>query len=249
MLRLSHLLDVRENGTPSIRRAVRIPVSQLSHRVHELPVKGAMVAIASTGNDAEEASTWFRESGRQVITTTEFEFGESPPSRLWSPNEFLEDCLPDLPVGSAIDLGCGTGRDSVHMASLGWSVTAIDRLEDALDLGRGLERNYLTTGNSIQWKRMDLDRVVDFSPADLVCCFFYLSRPLLSQLDKILNPNGYLIAETFTSEHRERFGKPRSLDRVLTPNELRTFADGLEIIRYEEGWHEGRHTARMLARR
>lgn len=41
-----------------------------------------------------------------------------------------------LPPGRALDIGCGSGRDAVHLAKRGWRVTAVDLVPSALDSAR-----------------------------------------------------------------------------------------------------------------
>jgi|SRR5688572_4964445 len=41
-----------------------------------------------------------------------------------------------VPLGSALDLGCGTGRWSVKLAERGWQVTGIDVVPRAIDAAR-----------------------------------------------------------------------------------------------------------------
>ena len=47
---------------------------------------------------------------------------------VWSaePNRFLPPEVEGLPVGRALDLACGEGRNAVWLATQGWSVTGVD---------------------------------------------------------------------------------------------------------------------------
>ena len=49
------------------------------------------------------------------------------------PNEALASEVPDLPPGRALDIGSGSGRDAIWLASKGWQVTAIDISQAAID--------------------------------------------------------------------------------------------------------------------
>jgi SAM-dependent methyltransferase len=51
------------------------------------------------------------------------------------------DDAPPLPVGSALDLGCGTGDSSIYLARHGWRVTGVDFVPKALERARAKAAN------------------------------------------------------------------------------------------------------------
>lgn len=55
--------------------------------------------------------------------------------RIWSgrPNPQLVDEVADLPPGAAADIACGEGGDALWLAARGWTVTAVDLAQAALD--------------------------------------------------------------------------------------------------------------------
>jgi cyclopropane fatty-acyl-phospholipid synthase-like methyltransferase len=57
----------------------------------------------------------------------------------WDTGEIPEELtaeLDSLPPGRALDIGCGTGTQAVHMAQRGWQVTGLDDLEQPLRRAR-----------------------------------------------------------------------------------------------------------------
>lgn len=80
---------------------------------------------------------------------------DEPPLLL---RKFLD--TPDAqPPANALDLGCGTGADAVHLARRGWTVTAVDVVPKALAAGK---RRAEQAGVDVQWIRgsvADLDRL------------------------------------------------------------------------------------------
>jgi SAM-dependent methyltransferase len=60
-----------------------------------------------------------------------YQAGSVPWDQVDPPPEVLA-FVPKLPVGRALDLGCGLGRASLCMAQLGWQVAAIDFIPQAI---------------------------------------------------------------------------------------------------------------------
>jgi SAM-dependent methyltransferase len=246
------LLDPRpahESIADPLMGAVNIPLGELPDRTYELPAKNDIVYIADVGRTADLALQWLQAHGRSgEIWKQPWEGGGQP--RLWLPNEFLEEQIALAKPGFAIDLACGTGRDAVFLANLGWQVLAIDVLSDAIERAEALESRYRRNGESVSWRVADVSQgVPELAVADLATMFYFLDRQLLLEAIKHLPAGATLIVETFTTVHQERFGKP-SPARALQPGELRELAGSMEVIHYSEEWRSsGRHTARLEARK
>ncbi len=255
------LLDPRspyEAAARPLAGAVNIPADEIEARTSELPPRGAALRVAGGNEGTDRAVAALRGLGRGVVV-------ESSPralgaeeravrGRLWSASAWLETVLPNLSVGRALDVACGSGRDAVFLAAQGWQVLAVDWLPDALDLGRGLAARY-APGAAIDWRCIDLEQDgapadgagVFEAPFDLITVFRYLHRPLFCRFRDWLAPGGSLVFETFTTLHRRRHGKPSRDAHVLRPGELQTLLEGWEIRSIDESWRGDAHTARAWA--
>lgn len=155
-----------------------------------------------------------------------------------------------LPRGRALDVACGSGRNALLLARLGFRVDAIDFSLNALMRARAAAHREALPLRLIQ---ADLESFpLRAEHYDLIVQIRYLQRSLYRTLKQALRPGGHLVIETFLLEQRE-LGHPTDPSFLLEHDELRdAFAD-LEIIRYEEGLFQTEsgpaHLARLLARR
>ena len=229
--------------------SVNIPAWELPDRTYELPGKTELIEVADFGPASTVAVEWLNAHGRSARLAVA-EFGTDRGSgRLWSPNPFLEECVVDLTPNTALDLGCGAGREAVFLASMGWTVSAVDLLPDALERASRFAAHYPELQGRISWETRDLElEFPDLQNLGLVSMLYFLDRSAVQKAKSHLRPGGSLVLETFTERHRERFGKPQSLDRTLRTGELRDIAAGMEIHHLSEDWRvNGRHTGRLWA--
>jgi SAM-dependent methyltransferase len=137
--------------------------------------------------------------------------------------------------GRVLDLAAGSGRHSLYLAGLGFSVLAVDRDVLALEL---LEQSKGSL--AIETEQHDLEgsswplanRVGLF---DAVVVTNYLYRPYLDLLPDLLAEGGVLIYETF-AHGNAAFGKPNNPDFLLQTGELLDFAarHDLPVLAYED---------------
>ena len=87
------------------------------------------------GIDAVSGDTIMQESEKFQAHYAREKAGKPLPWQHAEPNRFLDPITEtrDKP-GKALDLGCGSGVDSVHLAELGWRVTSLDFMQQALDM-------------------------------------------------------------------------------------------------------------------
>jgi tellurite methyltransferase len=170
----------------------------------------------------------------------------------------LRELLPLLPLGPALDLACGTGRNALFLARKR-PVTAVDRSEAALDAlakRAALAGIAVSRGSGIDRARSGVRIVVaDLERSQLpteafnaIICTDYLQRSLFPKMVAALAPNGMLMFETFTRAQLEFAEGPRDPLYLLDPGELRTAFPQLKTVFYRE-LNAGRGIASLLARK
>ncbi|WP_040766603.1 class I SAM-dependent methyltransferase [Sulfurimonas gotlandica] len=130
-------------------------------------------------------------------------------------------------VGHAIDLACGTGRNTHFLALKGFEVDAVDISDVAL--------KEVKKTSSINKIDADLDKYnIAPNKYDLIVNVNYLNRRLVSQMKEALKPGGVVIFETFLIAHGDFKLPTMNLDYLLRKNELLHYFIGLDVIYYEE---------------
>lgn len=99
---------------------------------------------------------------------------------VWStePNQFLPPAVADLPVGTALDLACGEGRNAVWLATQGWTATGVDFSAAGLDKAAQLA-DANGVADRTRWVCADVTTWVPDAVVDLVVVFYlHLPEPL-----------------------------------------------------------------------
>lgn len=114
------------------------------------------------------------------------------------PNALLVAEVRELPVGTALDLGCGQGGDAMWLASRGWRVVAADVSATALQRGAG-HAEAAGVAEGIEWQRHDLAVSLPAGRYDLVSAC-YLHSPVKLPRGQIMrsaaaavNPGGTFV--------------------------------------------------------
>ena len=122
------------------------------------------------------------------------------------------------PLGKALELGCGTGRQSVDLARRGWDVTGVDAVPRALDRARGHARS---AGVSATFVRGDVTRLSEFVGSGFrlaldIGCFHGLEdrqrRAYGEQLTMVTERGSTLLLFVFAPGRRSPL--PRGVDRA-----------------------------------
>ncbi|MCP4490466.1 MAG: class I SAM-dependent methyltransferase [Gammaproteobacteria bacterium] len=148
-----------------------------------------------------------------------------------NPVTLLEDWLPQVPVGRALDVACGAGRNSIFMARAGFCVDAIDISHQGLDKAR---QNAQSQGFDINWIEHDLDQGYEVETEyNLIVVMWYVNLPLISKLCDSLAPGGYLLCEEHLRVEQEVIGPGNPSYRVASGT-LSEAVRGLDILAYQE---------------
>ncbi len=151
--------------------------------------------------------------------------------RKGNPVTLIEDWVPNIPIGRALDVACGAGRNAIFLAHAGFDVDALDISRAGLELGRQDAQNQ---GFDIHWIEHDLDRPYQFeTDYDLIVVLWYVNLPLITKLCGSLAPGGYLLCEEHLQTDEEVIG-PQNQDYRVKPGALRDAVSSLEVLFYKE---------------
>ncbi|MEH6819288.1 MAG: FAD-dependent oxidoreductase [Dietzia psychralcaliphila] len=179
---------------------------------------GGMVNMMLVNEDFDRAVAAPPSSGSSVSsgapdsTGTPAEYWEgaySDNGHRWSGavNATTASVVANLPVGAALDLGCGEGGDALWLAEQGWDVTAVDLSPTAVSRGadaaaaRGV-------ADRIDWVAHDLSTWSTERRFDLVAASFFHSPVDLPRTEVLrgaaewIRPGGHLllVSHVFESE-------------------------------------------------
>jgi SAM-dependent methyltransferase len=111
-----------------------------------------------------------------------------------APNPYLDDETHGLPVGTALDAGCGTGADAVRLTASGWTVTGVDIAPSAL---RAAAERADRAAVPVTWVEADLTAWEPSTRFDLVAtAYAHASIPQLRLYRRIADwvaPGGTLL--------------------------------------------------------
>ena len=148
-----------------------------------------------------------------------------------NPVTLLEQWLPRLPGGHALDVACGAGRNALLLAGAGYRVDAIDISREGLTLAR---RQAGALGVSVNWIEHDLDHPFEFATDyDVIVVTWYVNLPLVTRLASCLAAGGIIVCEEHLQTGETVIGPENPRFRVA-PGALRECFRGLEVLHDEE---------------
>ncbi len=165
-----------------------------------------------------------------------------------APTPLVVETAKKLAPGKALDLACGTGRNTLWLAEQGWSVTAVDGSLVAIEIlrGRASERSVIVNTRLADLEKFEYQ--IEPSSWNLVAICYYLQRDLFEPAKQGVVPGGILISIVHITEPGEEPTAHR-----LRPGELERYFQGWKILHLREGrpndtGHQ-RFVAEIVARR
>lgn len=165
--------------------------------------------------------------------------------RLWNINPVLHQIADRTNPGTALDLGCGAGRDSVWLAANGWEVTAVDRLETNIQRLKLLRAAY-APNDPINGVQANLNDTRPTNEYDLVLLHYCWDDNYFELAKKSVKPNGFLSLLAHSETHRKCFANPRE-SKILNPQNLNK--NGFETVIERQFWSRDRHSASIVLQR
>ncbi|BAN69966.1 class I SAM-dependent methyltransferase [endosymbiont of unidentified scaly snail isolate Monju] len=148
-----------------------------------------------------------------------------------APNDFLATNAGRIPNGPVLCLAEGEGRNAVHLAGLGYQVTAVDSSAAGLRKAERLARERGVTLECVHADLADYD-LGTARWAGIVSIFAHLPPPLRRQvhaaIPRALRPGGILLLEAYTPAQLDHgTGGPPVAELMMDAASLRDELPGL----------------------
>lgn len=146
------------------------------------------------------------------------------------PTPLIVQTVSKLAPGKALDLACGTGRNSLWLAENGWEVTAVDGASAAIEIlhSRAVEQKLKINAIVADLEKREFE--IAPSSWNLVLLCYYLQRDLFPSVRHGVVPGGIVISIVHITEPGEEESPHR-----LSPGQLHKYFEGWEILHSHEG--------------
>lgn len=162
------------------------------------------------------------------------------------PAASLAEHYTQLPVGRALDIAMGEGRNTVFLAKKGFEVEGVDISPEAIRKAKRLAKE---RGAQIRTVIADLTKYqIEPKAYEVIMVYYYLPRQMTKQIVEGLKPCGMLIFEANTMDQL-KYDKHSNHDYLLEKNELRTMFKGLRSLEYQESDNGKEAIAFLLAQK
>ena len=172
--------------------------------------------------------------------------------RKTNPVNLVQDWVPRIPAGKALDVACGAGRNAIFLARCGHRVDAVDISPVGLQKAK---QSASEQSVDVNWMQHDLDQAFEFdTDYDLILVLWFVNLGLIRRLCNCLSPGGYILCEEHLITDEDVIG-PSSDDYRVAPGALREAVAGLEVLLYQESIEIGEDdgepvaSARVVARK
>ena len=183
------------------------------------PQKGSQFQMVTGMDRVEVRSRW-----NAVFDTKGYVYGKEPAG-------FLRENIAILPVGRALDIAMGEGRNAVFLAKKGYQVEGVDISDVALNKARRLARD---SGVSLELHNADLQHYrIKPNSYELIVNIQYLQRSLVPQIKSGLKRGGAIVFESYTVDQlKNPEGQSMSREMLLEPDELKELFRDFKIMVY-----------------
>ena len=243
------ILDVRtesEYVEAHIPGSILMPLHELPTRVDEVPNGGTLIAVvAEHGHRSSSACSFLAERGFHHLFNLGDGIGRWPgplaagingqhhPHQLIAPTPWLVDNFHFLPMGLALDVAMGNGRNAIFLATRGFDVDGVDVDPEVVAQARATARRFHAPIRAIIGNVEDGTHIIPLEAYDVIVVFNFLHRPLFRDIKDGLKPGGVVVFQTFLEE-QARFGRPTNPAHLLKAGELGEVFSDFEVLRVSE---------------